>query len=83
VPIHNVNVTGRKIKLTRGEADCEQMTWSRNERLPRKERELRLKSRRKLHKALTKEAKKKDVDVSELALAISERGIRKEKKSEA
>jgi hypothetical protein len=36
---------------------------------------------KKLYKALKKEAKKEDVAVSELALAISERGIRKGKKS--
>jgi CopG-like RHH_1 or ribbon-helix-helix domain, RHH_5 len=38
---------------------------------------------KKLYKALKKEAKKEDVAVSELALAISERGIRKGKKSKA
>jgi post-segregation antitoxin (ccd killing protein) len=48
-----------------------------------KRKRAKIKVPKKLYKALTKEAKKKDVDVSELALAISERGIRKEKKSEA
>jgi CopG-like RHH_1 or ribbon-helix-helix domain, RHH_5 len=34
---------------------------------------------KRLYRALKKEAKKQDVAVSELALAISERGIRKRK----
>jgi hypothetical protein len=38
---------------------------------------------KRLYRALKKEAKKQDVAVSELALAISERGIRKRKKSKA
>ena len=37
----------------------------------------------KLYKAFKKEAKKKDLALSELALTISERGIRKGKKSKA
>jgi GTP cyclohydrolase I len=48
-----------------------------------KRKRVQVKVPKKLYKALRKEAKKKDVAVSELALAISERGIRKEKKSKA
>jgi hypothetical protein len=44
-----------------------------------KRKKAELKVPKKLYKALRKEAKKKDVRVSELALAISERGIRKGK----
>jgi hypothetical protein len=47
----------------------------------RKLKNSRLKVSRKLYKRLKKEAKKNDLSVSELALQITERGIRKRKKS--
>jgi hypothetical protein len=46
-------------------------------------KKVQVKVPKKLYRALRKEAKKEDVAVSELALAISERGIRKGKKSKA
>jgi hypothetical protein len=46
-----------------------------------KPKKAQVKVPKKLYKALKKEAKKKDVAVSELALVISESGIRKGKKS--
>jgi hypothetical protein len=44
-----------------------------------KQKKAELKIPKKLYKALRKEAKKKDLAVSALALEISERGIRKKK----
>jgi hypothetical protein len=46
-----------------------------------KPKKAQVKVPKKLYKALKKEAKKKDVAVSELALVIFESGIRKGKKS--
>jgi hypothetical protein len=46
-----------------------------------KRKRAKIKVPKKLYKTLKKEAKKKGVSVSKLALAISERGIRKGKKS--
>jgi hypothetical protein len=46
-----------------------------------KRKRAELKVSKKLYKALTKEAKKQDIKVSELGLEISERGIRSGKKS--
>ena len=48
-----------------------------------KRKRVKIKVSKKLYKALKREAKKKDLALSELALAISERGIRKGKKSKA
>jgi hypothetical protein len=48
-----------------------------------KREKAKIKVSKKLYKSLTKEAKAKSVSVSKLALAISERGIRKGKKSKA
>jgi hypothetical protein len=48
-----------------------------------KRKRVKVKVPKKLYKALKREAKKKDLALSELALAISERGIRKGKKSKA
>jgi hypothetical protein len=48
-----------------------------------KRKRAKIKVAKKLYKALKKEAKTKSVSVSKLALAISERGIRKGKNSKA
>jgi predicted DNA binding CopG/RHH family protein len=48
-----------------------------------KQKRVQVKVPKELYKALKKEAKKKGVGVSELALEISENGIRKRKKSKA
>jgi hypothetical protein len=48
---------------------------------PRSKKNSRLKVSRKLYKSLKKEAQRNDLSVSELALEITERGIRKRKKS--
>jgi predicted DNA binding CopG/RHH family protein len=48
-----------------------------------KQKRVQVKVAKELYKALKKEAKKKGVGVSELALEISENGIRKRKKSKA
>ena len=46
-----------------------------------KRNKARLKVSKKLYNGLRKEAKRKDLSVTELSLQISERGIRKRKKS--
>jgi hypothetical protein len=48
-----------------------------------KQKKSELKVSKKLYKAFRKEAKKKDLAVSALALEISERGIRKKGKAKA
>jgi hypothetical protein len=48
-----------------------------------KQKKAELKVSKKLYKAFRKEAKKKDIALSALALEISERGIRKRGKSRA